>query len=151
MQRRLRKRGRRLSQRASRIKLNADSAVPMVSTDGFGHSARPRVAVKTEWLRWYGLLIDIDDRKKARENLRRTQARLSRAITDCHGWRPAAAIAHEINQPLAASRKGTVGPACSWLAAVPPGMAKAQEAAERIVRDGRRRRGGAAHPGASFN
>ena len=50
MQSRLRKRGRRLLQPASRSRCNADSAGPMASTDGFGHSAKPRVAVKTEWL-----------------------------------------------------------------------------------------------------
>ncbi len=48
----------------------------------------------------------------------------------------AAAIAHEVNQPLAAVV--TNGQAClRWLAAQPPGLGKAQEAAERIVRDGK--------------
>ena len=42
----------------------------------------------------------------------------------------------EINQPLAAVV--TNGHAClRWLSAQPPGIAKAQEAAERIVRDGK--------------
>ncbi|HUA20614.1 MAG TPA: sensor histidine kinase, partial [Bryobacteraceae bacterium] len=42
----------------------------------------------------------------------------------------------EVNQPLAAVV--TNGQAClRWLAAQPPGIAKAQEAAERIVRDGK--------------
>ena len=86
--------------------------------------------------RWYGLLIDIDDRKKMEEALRSTQARLSRAIQTATVGEFAAAIAHEINQPLAAVV--TNGQAClRWLAAQPPGAAKAQEAAERIVRDGK--------------
>ncbi len=86
--------------------------------------------------RWYGLLIDIDDRKNAEEALRSSQARLSRAIQTATVGEFAAAIAHEINQPLAAVV--TNGQAClRWLATQPSGLAKAQEAAERIVRDGK--------------
>jgi PAS domain S-box-containing protein len=86
--------------------------------------------------RWYGLLIDIDDRKNMEEALRSSQARLSRAIQTATVGEFAAAVAHEVNQPLAAVV--TNGQAClRWLAAQPPGMAKAQEAAERIVRDGK--------------
>jgi PAS domain S-box-containing protein len=86
--------------------------------------------------RWYGLLIDIDDRKNAEEALRSSQTRLSRAIQTATVGEFAAAIAHEITQPLAAVV--TNGQAClRWLAAQPPGMDKAHEAAERIVRDGK--------------
>jgi hypothetical protein len=86
--------------------------------------------------RWYGLLIDIDDRKNIEQALHSSQSRLSRAIQTATVGEFAAAIAHEINQPLAAVV--TNGQAClRWLAAQPPGMAKAQEAAERIVRDGK--------------
>jgi PAS domain S-box-containing protein len=87
-------------------------------------------------LRWYGLLIDIDDGKNMEEALRSNQERLSRAIHTATVGEFAAAIAHEINQPLAAVV--TNGQAClRWLAVQPPGLAKAQEAAERIVRDGK--------------
>jgi signal transduction histidine kinase len=86
--------------------------------------------------RWYGLLIDIDDRKNTEEALRSSQVRLSRAIQTATVGEFAAAIAHEVNQPLAAVVAN--GQAClRWLAAQPPGMAKAHEAAERIVRDGK--------------
>jgi PAS domain S-box-containing protein len=62
--------------------------------------------------RWYGLLIDIDDQKNIEAALR------------------------DSNQPLAAVV--TNGHAClRWLSAQPPALAKAQEAAERIVRDGK--------------
>jgi PAS domain S-box-containing protein len=85
--------------------------------------------------RWYGLLIDIDDRKNMEEALRSSESRLSRATRTATLGEFAASIAHEINQPLAAVVAN--GHAClRWLSAQPPGMAKAQEAAERIVRDG---------------
>ncbi|HEY1732291.1 MAG TPA: PAS domain S-box protein, partial [Terriglobales bacterium] len=86
--------------------------------------------------RWYGLLIDIDDRKKMGEALRDSQARLSRAIQTATVGEFAAAIAHEVNQPLAAVV--TNGQAClRWLAAQPLAMDKVQEAVQRIVRDGK--------------
>lgn len=84
--------------------------------------------------RWYGLLIDICDRKTAEEALRNSQAQLSRATRTATVGEFAAAIAHEINQPLAAVL--TNSEAClNWLSAEPPGLVKAREAAERIVRD----------------
>jgi PAS domain S-box-containing protein len=86
--------------------------------------------------RWYGLLIDIDDRKNTEEALRSTQARLSRATQTATLGELSASIAHEINQPLAAVV--TNGHAClRWLTAEPPSLPKAREAAERIVRDGK--------------
>ncbi len=86
--------------------------------------------------RWYGLLIDIDERKNMEEALRNTQARLSRAAQTATVGELAASIAHEINQPLAAVVAN--GHAClRWLSADPPNLAKAHEAAERIVRDGK--------------
>jgi hypothetical protein len=98
-----------------------------------GQAARDR---EGRVARWYGLLIDIDDRKNTEEALRSSQTRLSRAIQTATVGEFAAAIAHEINQPLAAVVAN--GQAClRWLAAEPPGMAKAEEAAERIVRDGK--------------
>jgi len=98
-----------------------------------GQSAQDAEGHRT---RWYGLLIDIDDRKNMEEALRNTQARLSRAAQTATVGELAASIAHEINQPLAAVVAN--GHAClRWLAAQPPNLAKAQEAAERIVRDGK--------------
>jgi PAS domain S-box-containing protein len=87
-------------------------------------------------VRWYGLLIDIHDRKYMEEALRDSQAQLSRAIQKATVGEFAAAIAHEINQPLAAVVAN--GQAClRWLAAQPSDIAKAREAADRIVRDGK--------------
>jgi len=86
--------------------------------------------------RWYGLLIDIDERKRTEEALRTTQERLSRASQIAAVGELAASIAHEVNQPLSAVVAN--GHAClRWLLAQPPNLGKAHEAAERIVRDGK--------------
>jgi PAS domain S-box-containing protein len=86
-------------------------------------------------VRWYFLHTDIDDRKNMEEALRRTEIRLSQATQMATVGELAAAIAHEVNQPLAAVVAN--GHAClRWLSAQPPNLAKAYEAGERIVRDG---------------
>ena len=86
--------------------------------------------------RWYGLMTDISSERSANEALLDTQARLSQATQLATISELAASIAHEINQPLAAVVAN--GHAClRWLAAGPPALDKAREAAERIVRDGK--------------
>jgi hypothetical protein len=85
---------------------------------------------------WYGLLIDIDERKNVEETLRRTQTLLSRATQIATVGELSASIAHEINQPLGAVVAN--GYAClRWISTETPNLAKAREAAERIVRDGK--------------
>jgi signal transduction histidine kinase len=80
--------------------------------------------------------MDITERKRAEEALRRTQERLSRATQVATVGELAAAIAHEVNQPLSAVV--TNAHAClRWLLANPPNLAKCREAAERIIRDGK--------------
>jgi PAS domain S-box-containing protein len=87
-------------------------------------------------LGWYGNDLDIHDRKQAEEALRRTQERLSHATHIATVGELAAAIAHEVNQPLSAVVANAH--AClRWLLADPPNLAKAHEAATRIVRDGK--------------
>lgn len=86
--------------------------------------------------RWYGLVIDIDDRKNIEEALRCSQTRLSQAMQIATVGELAASIAHEINQPLAAVV--ATGHAClRFLSTQPPSFSKAYEAAESIVRDGK--------------
>jgi len=87
-------------------------------------------------VQWYGICIDIEDRKRVEEALRNTQERLSIASQVATVGELAASIAHEVNQPLTAVVSN--GNAClRWLSAQPPNLAKAVEAAERIVRDGK--------------
>ena len=76
-----------------------------------------------------GFIRDIGARKRDAEAL-------SRATRTATIGEFSASIAHEINQPLAAVVAN--GHAClRWLSSQPPSLAKAQEAAERIVRDGK--------------
>jgi hypothetical protein len=85
--------------------------------------------------RWYGLFIDIDERKNMEESLRVIQGRLARAAQAAAIGELSASIAHEINQPLTAVIIN--GHAClRWLSAQPPDLTNAYEAAERIVRNG---------------
>jgi PAS domain S-box-containing protein len=85
---------------------------------------------------WYGICIDMEDSKRIEEALRNTQERLSIASQIATVGELAASIAHEVNQPLTAVVSN--GNAClRWLSAQPPNLAKAVEAAERIVRDGK--------------
>jgi PAS domain S-box-containing protein len=96
---------------------------------------------------YIGTTVDITERKRAEEELRRTEAGLRKAQSElAHVTRVttmgelAASIAHEVNQPIA----GVVlnGNAClRWLARVKEdsvNLVEAREAVERIIRDGRR-------------
>jgi PAS domain S-box-containing protein len=87
-------------------------------------------------VRWYSVLADIDDLKRAEETLRQTRSRLAQAAQIATVAELSASIAHEVNQPLAAVVANAH--AClRWLSAEPPNLAKAAESAERIVRDGK--------------
>jgi len=79
---------------------------------------------------------DITERKRTEETLRRTQAELAHTARVASLGEMTASIAHEVNQPLAAVVAN--GHAClRWLSTSPPNVAKAQEAAERIVKAGK--------------
>src|SRR5262249_47426675 len=86
---------------------------------------------------WYGLLIDIDDRKNVEEALPLTQIKLSRATQIATGGEIAASIAHEINQPLAAvATNGEAG--LRFLNREVPDLNEARGALLRMIRDSRR-------------
>ncbi len=84
----------------------------------------------------YGTSIDIEDRKQAEDALRQAQADLAHVNRVSTMGELTASIAHEVNQPLAAVVAS--GHAClRFLSAQPPSLAKAHEAVESIVRDGK--------------
>jgi C4-dicarboxylate-specific signal transduction histidine kinase len=87
-------------------------------------------------IQWYGLAVDIDECKKAENELRATQTQLSRASQAATVAELSASIAHEVNQPLA----GIVASAetCrTWLSGNNPNLLRARAALERIIRDGK--------------
>ncbi|HYZ83369.1 MAG TPA: two-component regulator propeller domain-containing protein, partial [Bryobacteraceae bacterium] len=91
-------------------------------------------------LSWYGVLTDIEDRKRAeteREKRLQLEADLSHINRVSMMGELAASIAHEVNQPLSGIVNN--GSAClRWLAVNVPNLDEAREAARRIVRDGKR-------------
>jgi C4-dicarboxylate-specific signal transduction histidine kinase len=83
------------------------------------------------------LRAEIIERKRAEESYSKTQSELAHVTRVMTMGELAASIAHEVNQPLS----GVVinGNTClRWLAANPANVEEAQEAARRIVRDGKR-------------
>src|SRR5215813_7796649 len=88
-------------------------------------------------IKWYGASADIEDRKRAEETLRKSQAELAHVTRVMTMGELAASIAHEVNQPLSAIVNN--GSAClRWLAGAAPNLDEAREAARRIIRDGNR-------------
>lgn len=88
-------------------------------------------------VKWYGASVDIEDRKRAEETLRKAQAELSHVTRVTTMGELAASIAHEVNQPLSAIVNN--GSAClRWLASENPNLDEAREAAQRVIRDGNR-------------
>ena len=95
-------------------------------------------------LKWYEVLTDIEDRKRAeaeaRENERRyreVQMQLAHANRVATMGQLTASIAHEVNQPIAATVTNAQA-ALRWLGAEPPNLDELEQALGRIVRDGNR-------------
>jgi PAS domain S-box-containing protein len=87
-------------------------------------------------VQWYGLSLDIDERKRAEDRLRQTQAELARATRIATVAELSASIAHELNQPLTSVIANAQ--ACKrWLAASPPNLTEARASVESVVRDAR--------------
>jgi len=91
-------------------------------------------------IRWFGTCTDIDERKRAEEDLHRAQsepAHVSRvtALGELSAW-----IAHEIRQPLGAIVASAE--AClNWLGADPVELKGVREALDDIVKEGKRAAG----------
>jgi PAS domain S-box-containing protein len=88
-------------------------------------------------VRWYVLLSDIEDRKRAESELRRTQERFADAQRVAAMSTLTASIAHEVNQPLSGIITNA-GTCLRMLDADPPNVDGARETARRTIRDGNR-------------
>lgn len=78
-----------------------------------------------------------EERERAQETLRKSQAELAHVTRVMTMGELAASIAHEINQPLTAVVNNAS--AClRWLASDSPDLEEARDAAQAVVRDGKR-------------
>ena len=85
-------------------------------------------------VRWYSVLIDIDERKRAEEALDKARFDLAHVARVTTLSTLTASIAHEVNQPL--SGMITNASTClRMLAADPPDLDGARETARRMIRD----------------
>lgn len=88
-------------------------------------------------VRWYGIVVDIEDRKRAEVSLRQSQSQLAHVTRMTTIGELAVSIAHEINQPLMAIV--TNASTClRWLQEGHTDLEQARLAAGRIVHDGHR-------------
>lgn len=88
-------------------------------------------------VRWYGVVVDIEDRRRAEESLRQSQADLAHVTRLTTIGELAVSIAHEINQPLMAIVTNA-GTCLRWLQDGHTDLEQASRAAERVVQDGHR-------------
>jgi PAS domain S-box-containing protein len=88
-------------------------------------------------LRWYVLLTDIDDRKRAEEALRQAQSDLARINRVTTMGELAASLAHEVSQPISGAM--TNANVClRKLGSDKPDLEEVRGAVTRIVRDAQR-------------
>jgi PAS domain S-box-containing protein len=87
-------------------------------------------------IQWYGLSIDIDDRKRTEDHLRDTRIKLAKASRLATVAELAASIAHELNQPLM-SILANAQAAKRWLNAASPNLTEVDSSIERTIRDAR--------------
>jgi PAS domain S-box-containing protein len=88
-------------------------------------------------VKWYGTGIDIEDRKRAEEGLRKAQADLAHANRVTTMGELCASLAHEINQPIS----GAITNASTCLRRLdrqPPDLEGARAGAALIIRDANR-------------
>ena len=100
------------------------SVIPMLDQGG-------RIA------RWFVLTTDIDDRKRSEDTLNKLRSELARMARVSSLGALTASIAHEVNQPIAGIVTNA-GTCLRTLSAVPPNVDGAREAAQRMIRDGKR-------------
>lgn len=97
----------------------------------------PQRSQDGEIVSWYGIHIDIEEQRRAQQNLLLAQDDLTRLSNTLKMGEMAASIAHELNQPLTAVV--THAYACrEWLRGDPANIQKASATAEKIVQESTR-------------
>lgn len=97
----------------------------------------PQLNADGDVARWYGIHIDIEEQRRAQQDLIVAQEHLSRLSHTLSMAEMAASIAHELNQPLTAVV--THAYACrEWLHAEPANLVKASATADKIVQESTR-------------
>ncbi|WP_271896033.1 PAS domain-containing sensor histidine kinase [Candidatus Phyllobacterium onerii] len=103
----------------------------------FLHRAEPMRDESGNIVKWYGTNLDIDDRRRAEQELRTAHADLAHAMRVASLGEMAASIVHEVNQPLTAIVIS--GGAClTWLGKDPPDLDKVRTSVEQMVEAGER-------------
>jgi len=100
-------------------------------------------------IKWYGTNTDIDDRKRAEEELTRARAELAHVARVTSLGVLTASIAHEVSQPLSGIVMNA-GTCLRMLDSDPPNIEGARETARRTIRDGNRASEVVAHLRALF-
>ena len=98
------------------------------------HVVAHAVRDESRAIEFVGAVMDISDRKRAEEALRKAQAELARVNRVTTMGELTASLAHEVNQPIAAA--STDANTCwRWLTRDQPDLLEAREAASRVVKD----------------
>lgn len=103
----------------------------------FNLQQSPLIDAQGDVVRWYGVVVDIEDRKRAEESLRQSQSQLAQVTRLTTIGELTVSIAHEINQPLMAIVTNA-GTCLRWLKDGNIDLGQARLAAERVVNDGHR-------------
>ena len=83
---------------------------------------------------WYGVITDVDDRKRAEERLQQAQSDFAHAARLAMLGELTASIAHEVSQPLTAIRINSET-AIRWLDRSELSVPKTRELMQRLLRD----------------
>ncbi len=117
--------GRTMSWELRKVRKNGDMIWVRETARAMVIKNQPVVLVVSE---------DITEGKRAAEALRETQSQLAHADRVATMGRLTASIAHEVNQPIAATITNAQA-ALRWLGAKPPNQDEVRQALGRIVRD----------------
>jgi PAS domain S-box-containing protein len=97
----------------------------------------PLLDARGEVIRWYGVMNDIEELRRAEDALQRSQSELAHANRVATLGELTASIAHEVNQPLAAVV--TNGEASlRWLSRPEPQLQEVHDGLKRMISEGRR-------------